>query len=118
MDAGAHCQAGHWVLHDFVVHFPWIRINRGFTQVLLYNLLIPVYLFFNSVNMIITGGRAQHQALSIQKYPHILLRKLENLIMVVAVCLHAIDLIEELSIFSSLSVAPSDASLHMVLRSK
>lgn len=42
------------------------------------------------------------------------MHKLENLIMVVAVCIHAIDLIEELSNFSSLSVASFDAFLHMV----
>lgn len=53
-----------------------------------------------------------------EKRPRIFLRKLENVIMVVAVCLHAIDLIEELSNFSSLSVAPFDAFLHMVLRSE
>lgn len=55
---------------------------------------------------------------SAEKCLHILLLKLENSIMVAAVCIHAIDLIEELSDFSSLSVAPFDAFLHMPPRSK
>lgn len=53
-----------------------------------------------------------------KKWLHVLLHKLQNLIIVVAGDIHPIDSIEKLSNFSSLCVASFDVCLHIFVRSE